>query len=144
MKQIVISDNNKKNILNIDFDHLQSLKIEDEHTPIILREIKKKYLSYKGQDKLKHKFDKEQHITFDELIEKLIECDLKCYYCKKEMLLLYNKKREKNQWSLERFNNNIGHYKENTCISCLGCNLGRRTDNHEYYKKGKQLILIKE
>ena len=51
MKQIVISGNNKKNILNTDFDHLQSLKIEDDNTPIILREIKKKYLSYKGQDK---------------------------------------------------------------------------------------------
>ena len=71
MKQIVISDNNKKNVLNTDFDHLQSLKIEDDNTPIVLREIKKKYLSYKGQDKLKHKFDKEKHITFDELIEKL-------------------------------------------------------------------------
>ncbi len=144
MKQITISDNNKKNILNTDFDHFQSLKSVDENTPVILREIKKKYLSYKGQDKIKHKFDKEKHITFDELIEKLIECELKCYYCKKDMLLLYNKKRESNQWSLERFNNNIGHYKENTCIACLGCNLGRRTDNHEYYKKGKQMILIKE
>ena len=68
MKQITISDNNKKNILNTDFDHLQSLKTHDENSPIILREIKKKYLSYKGQDKLKHKFDKERHITFEELL----------------------------------------------------------------------------
>jgi hypothetical protein len=37
------------------------------------------------------------------------------------------------------FDNNIGHYESNTCISCLKCNLQRRTDNYEYFKNGKQL-----
>jgi hypothetical protein len=115
----------------------------DESTDACLREIKKKHSGYKSQDKQKHKYDVQQHITFTELIEKMIDCKLKCYYCNKDMLLLYNKKKDGLQWTLERLNNNLGHYKDNTCISCLKCNLGRRTENHEYYKKGKTMILEK-
>ena len=55
------------------------------------------------------------------------------------MVILYNKKRQNTQWTLERLNNNIGHYDTNTCISCLKCNLQRRTDNYEYFKQGKQI-----
>jgi len=108
-----------------------------------LKEIRKKHSGYKSQDKLKHKFDEAQHITFPELIDKLLDSQLKCYYCNKEVVILYMKKKESLQWTLERLNNNLGHYKENTCISCLKCNLGRRTENHEYYKKGKTMILQK-
>ena len=115
----------------------------DEIGESCLREIKKKHSGYKSQDKQKHKYDVEKHITFNELIEKLIDSKLKCYYCNKDMLLLYNKKKEGLQWTLERLNNNLGHYRDNTCISCLTCNLGRRTENHEYYKKGKTMILQK-
>ena len=115
----------------------------DETAETCLQEIKKKHSGYKSQDKQKHKYDVEKHITFNELIEKLIDSKLKCYYCNKDMLLLYNKKKEGLQWTLERLNNNLGHYRDNTCISCLTCNLGRRTENHEYYKKGKTMILQK-
>ena len=110
---------------------------------ICLKEIKKKHSSYKSQDKLKHKYDESQHITLDQLIHKMVESELKCYYCNKEVVLLYNKKKDPIQWTLERLNNNLGHYASNTCISCLKCNLGRRTDNHEYYKKAKTMTLIK-
>jgi hypothetical protein len=74
---------------------------------------------------------------FDE--NKLYESKLKCYYCLCDMVILYNKKRQNTQWTLERLNNNIGHYDSNTCISCLKCNLQRRTDNYEYFKQGKQI-----
>ena len=56
---------------------------------------------------------------------------------------LYINKNETKQWSLERFDNNLGHYSSNTCISCLSCNLKRRTDNHEYFKMGKQMKINK-
>lgn len=101
-------------------------------------EIRKKLSAYKNQDKLHNKYDKEQHITYEQTIQKLYDSNLKCYYCNNDMLILYNKKREALQWTLERLNNNIGHYNTNTCISCLKCNLQRRTDNHEYFKTGKQ------
>ena len=110
----------------------------------IIQELKKKYNSYKSQDKKKNRYDEEQFITFDEMIFKLYNSKLKCYYCKCDTCLIYKNKNENQQWSLERFDNNIGHYNTNTCISCLKCNLQRRTDNHEYFKMGKELTLIKK
>ena len=117
--------------------------LEDPGSANVLRELRKKYSSYKSQDKQKHKFDTDQHITFEQLVQKLKDSQLQCYYCTKPMMLLYNKKREQQQWTLERINNNLGHYNENTCVSCLKCNLTRRTDSHDYFKLGKQLQVIK-
>ena len=105
--------------------------------------LKKKYSSYKQQDKMKHKFDDEQHITYDQMIKKIYDSRLKCYYCNRDLLILFNKKREHFQWTLERLNNHLGHYESNSCIACLDCNLKRRTDNHEYFKQGKQFKFIK-
>jgi len=149
MKNIILIDTTQRKIqqtlvehpLNI-LEKIYQNKLDDS-TSDCLREIKKKHSSYKSQDKQKHKYDEEKHITFIELIEKMIESKLKCYYCNQDMLLLYNKKKDGSQWTLERLNNHLGHYKDNTCISCLKCNLGRRTENHEYYKKGKTMILQK-
>ena len=149
MKNIIFTDTTqRKQQQNIDFNHLEVIcQIQegtmDQNAEECLKEIKKKHSSYKSQDKQKNKYDKLQHITLSQLIHKLIECKLKCYYCNKDLLILYNKKKEQHQWTLERLNNNIGHYNDNTCIACLKCNLGRRTDNHEYYKKGKTMILEK-
>lgn len=103
------------------------------------KEIKKKLNSYKSQDKQKNKFDEEKMITYNQIIKKLYDCQLKCFYCECNVVILFNKKRESIQWTLERLDNNIGHYESNTCISCLKCNLQRRTDNYEYFKNGKQL-----
>jgi hypothetical protein len=108
----------------------------------ILSVLKKKFSSYKSQDKQSHKYDIEQHITFIEMIEKIYLSKLKCYYCNCDLIILYNKKREKTQWTLERLDNNLGHYTTNTCICCLECNLRRRTDNHEYFKNSKQTKTI--
>jgi len=149
MKNIIFTDTTqRKKQQNLEFDPHVVLErihegISDEFTDVCLKEIKKKHSSYKSQDKQKHKYDIEQHITMSQLIDKLRTSQLKCYYCSKEVMLLYNKKKEQLQWTLERLNNNLGHYTDNTCISCLKCNLGRRTDNHEYYKKGKTMILEK-
>ena len=155
MKNIILRDTSQRKVHRpIDFNQLTLLKnIQakqmspiEELTPIeeiCLREIRKKQSGYKSQDKLKHKYDEQQHITLRELIDKMVDSELTCYYCNKELLILYNKKKESLQWTLERLNNHLGHYKDNTCISCLKCNLGRRTENYEYYKKGKTMILQK-
>lgn len=110
----------------------------------IIHELKKKYSSYKSQDKKKNRYDEEQYIKYDELLRMLYESNLKCYYCKGDICLIYKNKNEKNQWSLERFNNNLGHYASNTCISCLKCNLQRRNDNHEYFKMSKNFVVTKK
>jgi NAD-dependent dihydropyrimidine dehydrogenase PreA subunit len=110
---------------------------------IVLQYIQRKHSAYKSQDKIKHKFDDNKHITLNELIEKIIESKLKCYYCEKDLYLVYNKIKDSRQWSLERLDNNKGHYNDNTCIACLKCNLSRRTDNYIEFKKGKMLQIIK-
>lgn len=109
----------------------------------IRRELNKKISSYKSQDKKNGKYDEEQHISYEQLLEKLTSCKLKCYYCNSNLFLLYQKRGEPMQWSLERFDNNLGHYDSNTCISCLKCNLQRRTSNHEYFKFSKNLSITK-
>jgi hypothetical protein len=110
---------------------------------MIKREISKKMSSYKSQDKKNNKYDNEKHISYEELVKKLESSNLKCYYCNSNLFLLYKKRGEPLQWSLERFDNNIGHYNSNTCISCLKCNLQRRTDNYEYFKYSKNMTIIK-
>ncbi len=155
MKQINYDDPFLKKNINIESDELYNIEnhvkyisdiyynIDFSYNKTIIREIKKKYSSYKSQDKLKHKYDEDQHISFDELIKKLFDSKLTCYYCNKNIFLIHKNKKEYLQWSLERFDNNLGHYDSNTCISCLGCNLQRRTDNHEYFKAGKQFSIKK-
>ena len=149
MKHIIFDNPflKKKNYIvdiDIDIDQLSILqKLNEEPHDDIIKALKKKYNSYKQQDKIKNKFDDEQHITYSQMIQKIIDSQLKCYYCKCSLVILFNKKREGEQWTLERLNNNLGHYDSNTCISCLKCNLSRRTDNHEYFKQGKQLQLLK-
>jgi hypothetical protein len=146
MKHIIYNDGVKKNIYDLNYDISYQITyieyifndISFQYDNYIHNELKKKYSSYKQQDKLKHKFNPDLHISYKEMIKKLYESDLKCYYCNCSVCIIYNKKKAHNQWSLERLNNNIGHYNDNTRISCLRCNLQRRTDNHEYFKYSKQ------
>uniref|UniRef100_A0A6C0ET23 Uncharacterized protein n=1 Tax=viral metagenome TaxID=1070528 RepID=A0A6C0ET23_9ZZZZ len=160
MKQIVFNDPfNKKRVQSLDFDQMICIEnifkiqcSENSAENIINKEIiefvkemtkllKQKFSSYKSQDKQSHKFDPVQHITYEQMIEKIYVSKLKCYYCCCELSIIYNRKRLKSQWTLERLNNNLGHYDTNTCICCLDCNLKRRTENHEYFKKSKQTII---
>ena len=152
MKQINFKDPFSRKInYDIDIDQLEcignlylkgELQMDSDQSNII-RVLKQKYSSYKSQDKQSHKYDPQQHITYDQMIEKIYNSKLKCYYCNCELSILYNKKRLKTQWTLERLDNNLGHYASNTCISCLDCNLKRRTDNYEYFKQSKQTKIIK-
>jgi hypothetical protein len=147
MKHIIYNNHLKKYNYDLNYDiSCQIIYITDiyndisfEHDIDIHRELKKKYSSYKQQDKLKRKYNADKHITYKEMISKLYHSNLKCYYCTCDVFIIYNTKKTNQQWSLERLDNNIGHYNNNTQISCLGCNLKRRTDNHEYFKFSKQL-----
>jgi len=153
MKQINFKDPFSRKInYNIDINQLECIselylkgEIYTNQKTIndIIDVLKKKYSSYKSQDKQSHKYDPDQHITYEQMIEKLYNSKLKCYYCNCDLNILYNKKRLKTQWTLERLDNNLGHYSSNTCISCLECNLKRRTDNYEYFKESKQTKIVK-
>lgn len=147
MKHIIYNSHLKKNTYDLSYDISCQINYIDaiykdisfEHQESIHNELKKKFNSYKQQDKLKKKFNHELHITYKEMIEKLYDSRLKCYYCSCDLCIIYDKKKTNHQWSLERLNNHIGHYNNNTEISCLQCNLQRRTNNYEYFKFSKQI-----
>lgn len=109
----------------------------------IKREIVNKISSYSQQDKKRNIFDSEKIIKYEECLEKLVLSKLKCYYCKCNTLLMYEDKREHRQWTLDRLDNDIGHYKTNVVICCLKCNLKKRRMDDEKFKFTKQLIVIK-
>ena len=101
MKHIIFNSNLKKKIHTIENDQFSIIEIlhNKGENKEVEDEIKKKLYAYKAQDKLKHKFDEASIITYTEIINKLYESKLKCYYCMKEMVILYNKKRESSQWT---------------------------------------------
>ena len=104
----------------------------------------KKLSGYKGQDKKKQRQNDSLFIKMEELIEKLVITKLKCHYCSKQCLLFCKEKRNYLQWTLDRINNDIGHFTDNVVISCLGCNLQKRRRNEKHFKFAKQMNILKK
>ena len=118
---------------NIDFDEKK----------ICISEIKAKLNSYKNQD-IQKKRSIDNIINFDEIIEKLVISQLKCFYCRENMRIVFENVREPLQWTLDRLNNYYAHNNDNVVICCLKCNLQRRRQNHKGFKFSKQLVITKE
>ena len=115
----------------------------DQTTKIILQQINKKIYGYKQQDIIKKLLNNEKFITLDSVINKMIECELKCYYCTCEMNVLYDISRESKQWSVDRIDNDLGHNIDNFYLACLECNLKRRRRSDEKFLFTKQMKLVK-
>lgn len=107
------------------------------------RSIEKKIQSYKQQDIQKRRFSEGKNITYEEVIEKLKECNLLCFYCNENVLLHYEIVREIKQWTLDRIDNDLGHYCDNVIIACLQCNLKRRRTTQSAFLFTRQLKIIK-
>ena len=110
----------------------------------VKKELERKIKSYRSQDIKKHKLNEEKLIKMDECIDKLVLSKMKCYYCTEDMLLVYENVREPKQWTLDRIDNSKGHITENVVISCLDCNLKRRTMSDKKFKFSKQMKIIKK
>jgi hypothetical protein len=110
---------------------------------IMVQQINKKIYGYKQQDMLKKHFEEEKFVTFEKILQKLVDCDLKCYFCKKEMDVLYDIMREMTQWSIDRIDNEKGHNVDNCNLSCLDCNLKKRRRSDDKFLFTKQLNLLK-
>jgi hypothetical protein len=108
-----------------------------------LNKIEKKMQSYKQQDILKKRYNENKFINVKETIKKLYESKLLCHYCNEKLFILYDIVREMKQWTLDRVDNEIGHYSDNVVISCLDCNLKRRRTNKDAFLFTKQLNIIK-
>ena len=109
----------------------------------VKRNVEKKIKSYKQQDIQKGRFFHEKNITYEEVIEKLKECNLLCFYCNEHVHLYYDVVREIKQWTLDRINNDLGHYCDNVVIACLHCNLKRRRIPQTAFLFTRNLNIIK-
>tara|TARA_Y100000588_G_C14209190_1_gene905970 strand:- start:10 stop:477 length:468 start_codon:yes stop_codon:yes gene_type:complete len=110
----------------------------------ILKELKRKLSSYLAQDKKKNRiYDKAKYINIEDLLPLLVSSKLRCHYCKKELLLLYNNKRDPRQWTLDRVDNNKPHNTNNVVVACLKCNLERRCRDNKKFLMSKQMTIIK-
>lgn len=117
----------------------QSFEIEN----LIKKELSSKLSGYKQQDIKKDRYDNEDFISYDKLLELLLVSKMKCRYCFKNLFILYESQREKLQWTLDRINNDLGHNNDNVIISCLDCNLRRRRLDADKYLFTKQMKLVK-
>ena len=111
---------------------------------IALQEINKKISGYKQQDRIKKRYDEPQYLTLESVILKMVECELKCRYCRGEMDVIYDISRESRQWSVDRINNDLGHNLTNFHLACLECNLKRRRRTDEKFLFTKQLKIVKK
>jgi len=98
----------------------------DEHVDLVKKTIYQKLLGYKSQDRKKKMYSPQEFISFDSTIQRLVESRLKCFYCNCNVNIIYSTCRQKNQWTLDRIDNTLGHNTDNVLISCLDCNLKRR------------------
>jgi hypothetical protein len=110
---------------------------------ILQQEVERKISSYKQQDLLKNKYNEALFIDIECILKKLIDTEMQCFYCKCQIVVLYEIVRELTQWSVDRINNHEGHNKDNFVIACLNCNIRRRTTNSNKFLFTKQLNLVK-
>jgi hypothetical protein len=134
--EIINNINNINNVLNKEEDNNDS--------KIMTKQIEKKISSYKQQDIDKKVLNNEKIINLKCIIDKLIETEIKCYYCKSEMFILYENVREPKQWTVDRINNDLGHNNDNFVLACLDCNLKRRCKSCDKFLFTKQLNIIRQ
>lgn len=146
-RQILNKVAEKKELLKTDQHKLVKKLCANEDfsgNSFVKKELERKIKSYKMQDIKKDKLNEEKLIKIDECIDKLVLSKMKCYYCMEDMYLIYENVREPKQWTLDRIDNSIGHHTDNVVISCLSCNLKRRTMNDKKFKFSKQMKIIKK
>jgi len=144
--KIKANDLEPQNQLTLARSMFELSKAETNISPIYRcarQQIDRKIYGYKTQDLEKSLYLESEFVDFPRIMELLLECEMKCYYCKQTVLLLYEYVREPKQWSLERLDNKFGHNKNNVTIACLNCNLRRRTMYPERYVFTKQLHITK-
>ncbi len=124
--------------------NMLTTKTNDDATIILVKkQISYKLNNYKQQDVLKKVYDERKLINLEQTISKLQESGLKCLYCKEEVYLLYKMVREMKQWTLDRIDNDVGHFYDNVVISCLDCNLKRRKKSSNAFLFTKQMNIVR-
>ncbi len=105
----------------------------------VRQQINYKINGYRVQDQKKDKYNENEFVTYDDVVNVLQSAQLICYYCSKPAKLLYDDSRDMAQWSLERIDNELGHVRDNVELACLRCNLRRRVMYSKNYLKTKAI-----
>lgn len=114
----------------------------------LFQELERKRRGYISQDiekakKHPHLYNEENIISLNEILQILYETQGKCYYCECNCLLYYEKVRCNSQWTLDRLDNNKGHWSKNCVICCLSCNISRGIMDDDRFFKGKRMRIRK-
>jgi len=139
----------RKKKYNLNYNHqnyINQLYLNEDFPEknTIISELKKKLHSYLTQDKKKNRpYNIEKYINLEKLLPLLVTSKLRCYYCKHNVMLLYNNVREPAQWTLDRLDNSKPHNTDNVVIACLKCNLERRRRDNKKFLISKQMKIIK-
>jgi hypothetical protein len=128
--------------------HTNQSSRENTNTNIIsnklfIKEITNKISGYRQQDIIKKLYDSAKFVSLSQVIEKIYNCKMNCYYCCEQTLVLYEMVRQKKQWSLDRINNDLGHNSDNVVIACLECNLQRKRKSKDAFVFTKQLTITR-
>jgi len=115
-----------------------------KHIQLTKQLIHSKWYGYRSQDIEKNVYCFDNFITEMDIVDLLVDSRLLCFYCRKEIQLLYEHVRETLQWSIERIDNKKGHNRGNVVIACLGCNLRRKTMYYERFRATKQMTISRE
>jgi hypothetical protein len=127
-----------------DYNGVNNKNELNDNKKIIIKQLEKKILGYKQQDINKNVLELNKFITLDSVIDKLVQTEMKCYYCSIKMSLLYENVRDPCQWTIDRIDNNLGHNNDNYVLACLKCNLKRRRQNSNDFLFTKQLNIVKQ
>lgn len=128
-------------------DWLKTSSINPQND-MISKSIKRKLSGYRQQDIKRGFLDHEKFISYEECLQLLSnpkeqDASLCCHYCLENIKLIYNVKRDKKQWTLDRLDNFQGHNFDNVVICCLECNLKKRRLDEEKFIFEKQFNLVK-
>jgi hypothetical protein len=111
---------------------------------LFINEINTKIGGYKQQDIKKNLLDVDNFVSLNQVINKIYDCNLTCFYCTRSLLILYTIVREKMQWTLDRIDNDKGHTNDNVIICCLECNLQRKRKSKDSFTFTKQFVLVRD
>jgi len=110
----------------------------------IKREVQNKLNGYRTQDTHNDILDISNLISYPSVVEKLVASKMKCFYCKCDVSVLYDKVRQMDQWTLDRIDNDYGHNHDNVIIACLNCNIRRKRIDSTRFKFSKECVNIKK
>lgn len=119
-----------------------SVKDVCKTSEFILKQINNKVSGYRSQDVEKNLLNLDLFVNRNNVLEIFRSSGLNCYYCKEFTLIIYEYVRDPKQWTLDRLDNSLGHNRDNVVLSCLRCNLRRRTMHSDRYLKTKAMAKI--